>query len=62
MSAQRGQLAISLESSLRQLGTAHTELQKKAGRAQRAEPSPGAWGLLQELQALQLKCSEPLQS
>ena len=53
VSAQRGQLASSLDASLRQLGNSYNQNHKPKGPP--FDPSPGSWGLLQELHQLHLK-------
>ncbi|KAL3895722.1 MAG: hypothetical protein SGPRY_013444, partial [Prymnesium sp.] len=56
--ARRGQLAVSLDTSLRQLGSAHTALREKDEALSRARRQPHVEehpGLLQDLALLQLK-------
>lgn len=59
VSGQRGNLAVSLDASLRQLGSAHKELHdhrmRHHGRPQSFDSQPGSWGLLQDLHQLHLK-------
>ena len=58
---QRSSLAVSLDQSLRQLGTAHEELHSHRMRMSGKllptglEKQPGSWGLLQDLHQLHLK-------
>ena len=58
VSAQRGQLAASLDASLRQLGKTYTDQHKNTERPRPTGPfqvQPGSWGLLQDLHQLHLK-------
>lgn len=54
VSAQRGQLAHSLDASLRQLGSERAEHAQTTRKAP-FDVAPGSWGLLQDLHQLHLK-------
>ena len=61
VSVQKGQLAVSLDASLRQLGSAHSELhthkamQRSGGAVGAFEVQPSSWSLLHDLHQLHLK-------